>query len=56
VFDALGRRVATVFDGAVAAGEARELVVETASLAPGLYAIRVAGETFSETRRLTVVR
>jgi hypothetical protein len=56
VFDALGRRVATVFDGTLAAGEARELIVDTAHLSPGTYAVRVVGETFSETRRVTVVR
>ncbi len=56
VYDALGRRVATVYDGPVAAGASTALVVEASALAPGAYVVRVTGETFAETRRLTVVR
>ncbi|HLA64740.1 MAG TPA: T9SS type A sorting domain-containing protein, partial [Rhodothermales bacterium] len=56
VYDALGRAVATVYDGQVSAGVSTALVVETGSLAPGAYVVRVAGETFTESRRLTVVR
>ena len=33
-----------------------ELRVDTARLAAGVYVVRVEGETFAETRRLTVVR
>ena len=54
--DALGRTVATVFDGSLAAGAEQPLVVSTARLSPGLYVVRVQGETFAEARRLTVVR
>ena len=55
VFDALGRRVAVLFDGA--AGAATEtLRVDTASLAPGVYTVRaVAGDQVAS-RRLAVVR
>lgn len=56
VLDALGRRVATLFEGDVAAGEPRVLVLEAGALAPGGYAVRVIGQTFSETRRVVVVR
>jgi hypothetical protein len=56
VFDTLGRRVATLFDGDVAAGESRALVLDGGVLAPGAYVVRVSGETFSETRRVTIVR
>ena len=54
LFDALGRQVATVFDGLVE-GE-RDVVVDTRGLAPGLYVLRVAGETFLESRTVTVSR
>ena len=54
--DALGRTVTTVFDGPLAAGAEQPLVVSTARLSPGLYVVRVQGETFAEARRLTVVR
>ena len=56
VVDALGRTVQTVFAGALAAGASQELTVDTAALAPGVYVVRVAGETFSATRRLVVAR
>ena len=56
VVDALGRTVATVFDGEAAAGVDVNLSVDAARLAPGVYVIRVQGATFTESRRLTVVR
>ena len=54
LFDALGRRVAVVFAGTVEAE--RDLSVDTRGLAPGLYVLRVVGETFAESRELTVTR
>jgi extracellular elastinolytic metalloproteinase len=56
VFDALGRRVALVHDGELAAGARHALAVEAAALAPGAYVWRATGEDFSESGRLTVVR
>lgn len=55
VFDLLGRRVATLLEGAVAAGE-HVLAVDASALSPGLYVVRAQGEGFSESRRLVVVR
>ena len=55
VFDAVGRQVAVAYDGALAAGTQR-VDLETASLAPGVYVVRIAGETFTESRRLVVTR
>ena len=54
VYDAVGRRVGRVSEQTVS-GPA-ELDVDTRGLAPGVYVVRVAGETFAETRRLTVAR
>ncbi len=56
VVDALGRTVSTVFEGALSAGQSQDLAVDTAQLAPGVYVVRIAGETFSATRRLVVAR
>ena len=56
VFDALGRRVLRAFDGPVPSGASETLSVDTAGLAPGLYVVRVVGETFRETRRFVVAR
>ena len=52
--DVTGREVAVVFDGTVT--DAATLRVETAGLAAGLYIVRVAGETFTASRRLSVTR
>ncbi len=56
LFDVLGRRVATLFDGALGAGEARGVQVETAALTPGLYVVRATGAGASAVRTLTVTR
>ncbi|MEO1729001.1 MAG: T9SS type A sorting domain-containing protein, partial [Bacteroidota bacterium] len=55
VYDVLGRRV---LSGAVAlrGGAQERLDVDVSALPAGTYVVRVAGATFAETRRLTVVR
>lgn len=55
VFDVRGRRVATLHDGPLAAGQT-PLALDAAALPAGLYVIRAAGEDFSETVRATVIR
>ena len=55
-YDVLGRRVQTLFSGAMDEGEARQFEVDASALAPGLYVIRAQGEGFVETTRFTVVR
>jgi hypothetical protein len=54
-FDALGRVVAVLHDGALEAG-AHALALDGASLPAGLYIVRVTGETFNATRRAVLVR
>jgi hypothetical protein len=56
VYDVLGRRVARLFDGAVAASQTEALAFSASGLGSGLYVVRVTGETFRATRRLTLVR
>ncbi|MDT0631230.1 T9SS type A sorting domain-containing protein [Rubrivirga litoralis] len=56
VYDALGRRVARAYEGSVGAGTPATVSVDTSTLAPGLYMVRVEGETFAETRRMVVAR
>ena len=55
IYDVLGREVALVADGAQAEG-AHSATFETASLAAGLYVIRVETVSASSTARFTVVR
>lgn len=54
VVDALSREVAVLLDGEVS-GTTR-LDIDTARLAPGVYVVRVIGETVSAAQRMTVVR
>jgi len=54
VYDALGRRVATLLDGEMAAGAARTFTLNGAALSSGTYVLRVEGDAFSETRRVTL--
>lgn|GEM_PF-3727066 len=53
-FDALGREVAVLLDGAVAGGDAQTLRFETAGLPAGVYVVRATGETFTALRRVIV--
>ncbi|MEL6772932.1 MAG: T9SS type A sorting domain-containing protein, partial [Bacteroidota bacterium] len=55
VYDVLGRAVVS---GAVAlrGGSEERLDVDVSGLPAGTYVVRVVGESFAETRRLTVVR
>ncbi|GAB5536801.1 MAG: hypothetical protein Rubg2KO_30500 [Rubricoccaceae bacterium] len=54
VYDALGREVLLAHDGEVTGRV--ELAVDASALAAGVYVVRVEGESFAATRRLTVVR
>ena len=56
VYDVLGRQVARAFDGPLAPGATALLRLDTARLAPGTYVVRLEGETFSASRRLSVAR
>ena len=56
VYDALGRQVAVAYDGEARPGAAVRVSLSGSALAPGVYIVRVAGETFVESRRLTVTR
>ena len=56
VYDVLGRRQATLFDGVLAAGEERTLALEGNGLHAGTYFLRVTGEDFAETRQVVLAR
>ncbi len=55
-FDASGRNVAVLFDGHVAAGEARTVQFDVSLLPAGMYVVRTRGKTINLTQRVTVVR
>lgn len=56
LFDVLGRRVRTLFEGTVAPGSPVEIRVEAGALPTGLYVVRASGEAFRATRRVTLSR
>ena len=56
VYDALGREVAVAFDAPMTPGDERIVTLGADALAPGVYVVRVQGETFAESRQLVVAR
>ena len=55
VFDLLGRRVARLHEGELAAGR-HELTLDASTWAPGLYLARLATPEGTRTHRMTVLR
>lgn len=55
-YDALGRRVAVLHDAPLAAGQTRRLSLDAVALPAGVYVVRVTGESFTTSRRVTVAR
>jgi hypothetical protein len=56
LYDVLGRRVRTLHDGPLPAQETTALRLAAGGLASGVYLVRVTGERFQTTRRVTIVR
>ncbi len=56
VLDVTGRQVAVAYDAIVGDGRLITINVELTDLPAGLYLIRVSGEDFSATRRVSLVR
>lgn len=55
LYDVMGRKVRTVFEGAHAQEATRTLSVDGSDLSSGVYFLRLTTETEMETKRLTVV-
>jgi large repetitive protein len=56
LYDALGRRVRTLYNGPAEANARLEVVLDGRNLPSGLYLVRLAGTGFSTTRRATLLR
>ncbi len=56
LYNVLGQRVAVVHDRELPAQESLTLTVDANSLSSGMYFVRVQGESFQTTERITVVR
>ncbi len=56
VYDVLGRRVATLFDGVLTADAPRPIRFDAAGLPGGLYLVHASGEHFTATRPVTLLK
>jgi len=58
IYDVLGRRVTTVYDGPMAPNEVKRFTVQPGAdgLSSGTYFLRMTGEQFQTTTRISVVR
>lgn len=56
LYNALGQRVSTLYDGTPQPGERQSVQVEASGLPSGAYFLRLKASGKTETRRLTVVR
>lgn len=56
LYDVLGRRVATILDAEIPAQETKDVPIDARRLASGLYFLRIEGEGFTTTERMTVVK
>ena len=56
VYDALGREVATLFNGTLTAGTEHAFVIDGAGLPSGVYMVRATGEQFTAVRRVTLMK
>ncbi|MEM6785776.1 MAG: T9SS type A sorting domain-containing protein, partial [Bacteroidota bacterium] len=54
VFNMVGQRVATLLDGAMEANVSTPVTLDAAGLPGGLYLVRVTGESFQTTRKVTI--
>jgi hypothetical protein len=56
VYNILGQRVRTLYEGLMRNGDARTFTIEARGLPSGLYLYRVRGEHFTAARRVTLVQ
>lgn len=56
LYNVLGQKVASIYNGSISSTDALRTQVKTTGLSNGVYFVRVLGESFQTTRKLTVVR
>jgi len=56
LYDMMGREVQTLLQSSLSARASRQIRFDATALSAGTYFVRVTGETFTTTRRLTIVR
>jgi hypothetical protein len=56
VYNTLGQRVRTVLDQELEADQPLDLRLDAQGLASGMYVVRIKGEAFEATRKVTLVK
>jgi hypothetical protein len=56
LYNMLGQRIRSVFDGTVRADTPQALVIDGNNLSSGVYVYRIKGRTFSTTRQIALVK
>jgi hypothetical protein len=56
LYNILGQQVRTVHDGPLTANTRHTMTVNASSLASGIYFLRVDGESFQTTRKITLAQ
>ena len=56
VVNLLGQHVATLHDGVLAANQERTFTFEAGRLPSGVYLVRIQGESFTDSRRVTLLK
>jgi hypothetical protein len=56
VYNVLGQRVQTLFDGTPSPGQLYEVTIDASTLSSGTYFVRIEGDSIQKTRRVAVVR
>ena len=54
LFDVRGRRQSGLLDDRLSGGQPRTVTIDPSSLAPGIYLLRISGETFHTSRKVVV--
>ena len=56
MYNVLGQRVATLYDRSLSANQKQDIRIPAQNRSSGVYFLRVKGETFSDTQRMSVVQ
>ncbi|NBC17597.1 MAG: T9SS type A sorting domain-containing protein [Bacteroidetes bacterium] len=56
LYNLLGQRVQTLFAGTATSGQMQRVTIDGGGLSSGVYLVRVQGERFLETQRVTLVK
>lgn len=56
LYDVLGRQVKTLHNGPVSSGQSQQVTLDASALSSGVYFLRIKGDDFTRTERITVTQ